>query len=104
MALRVNTEAFEAEVLQADKPVLVDFYSDSCVPCKRISPLLAAIEEEYADKVKVAKVNAPFDRPLVEQYEVQSVPTLILFQNGKETTRLRGAVKKAQLEELLHQL
>jgi thioredoxin 1 len=104
MPARVNGELFEEAVLKEAQPVLVDFYSDSCVPCKRMSPLLAELEEEYAGKVKVVKVNTPFERPLAEQYEVQSVPTLILFQNGQETARLSGAVKKAQIKEILEQI
>ena len=103
MPARITGEQFEQMVLQAEQPVLVDFYSDSCVPCKRMSPLLAEIEEEYTDKVKVVKVNAPYERPLAEQYEVQSVPTLLLFRDGKETARLRGAVKKAQIQEIIEQ-
>ena len=103
MPARITGEQFEQMVLQAEQPVLVDFYSDSCVPCKRMSPLLAEIEEEYTDKVKVVKVNAPDERPLAEQYEVQSVPTLLLFRDGKETARLRGAVKKAQIQEIIEQ-
>lgn len=104
MPARINGEQFEEAVLQASQPVLVDFYSDSCVPCKRMSPLLAEIEQEYADKIKIVKVNVPFDRPLAEQYTVQTVPTLLLFQNGAETARLHGAIKKAQIKEILEQI
>ncbi|MDD6395740.1 MAG: thioredoxin domain-containing protein, partial [Firmicutes bacterium] len=64
MAERVSLENFEAEVLQADKAVLADFYSDSCVPCKRMSPVLADIEDDYADNLKVVKININFDGEL----------------------------------------
>lgn len=101
MALKVNAENFEAEVLQSDITVLVDFYSDSCVPCKRLSPVLAEIEEQYADTLKVAKVNINFDAELVEKYEIQVAPTLIFFKNGEETARLRGAVKKSEITDLI---
>ncbi|MBQ8134731.1 MAG: thioredoxin fold domain-containing protein [Clostridia bacterium] len=101
MAVRINQESFEAEVLKAEIPVLADFYSDSCVPCKRLSPLLAEVEEENADSLKVVKININFDTGLAEQYEVQAAPTLILFKNGEEVDRLRGSVKKAEIIELI---
>jgi thioredoxin 1 len=97
MAARVGAENFAAEVLQSEKAVLADFYSDSCVPCKRMSPLLAEIEEQFADTLKVVKININFDGELAEKYEVQAAPTLIFFKNGEEVSRLRGAVKKAEI-------
>lgn len=97
MAVRVNSENFEAEVLGADKAVIADFYSDSCVPCKRLSPVLAEIEEEYGDKVKLVKININFDAELAEKYEVQTVPTLVFFKNGAEASRQSGALKKADI-------
>ena len=101
MSVRVNAESFETEVLKSDVTVLVDFYSDSCVPCKRLSPVLADVEEQYADTLKIAKVNINFDTELVEKYEIQTVPTLIFFKDGKETTRLRGTVKKSDITDIL---
>ncbi|MEE0929687.1 MAG: thioredoxin [Acutalibacteraceae bacterium] len=101
MSVRVNAESFETEVLKSDVTVLVDFYSDSCVPCKRLSPVLADVEEQYADTLKIAKVNINFDTELVEKYEIQAVPTLIFFKDGKETTRLRGTVKKSDITDIL---
>ncbi|MBP1561409.1 MAG: thioredoxin [Oscillospiraceae bacterium] len=97
MAVRVNGENFEAEVLGADKAVIADFYSDSCVPCKRLSPVLAEIEEEYGGKVKLVKININFDAELAEKYEVQTVPTLVFFKNGAEASRQSGALKKADI-------
>jgi thioredoxin 1 len=97
MAVRVNAENFRDEVLGAEVPVLVDFYSDSCVPCKRMSPVLAEIEEEYAEKLKLVKINVSFESALAAEYEVQAAPTLVFFRNGKEQARLRGAVKKAEI-------
>ena len=89
MAARINQENFEAEVLKAELPVLADFYSDSCVPCKRLSPLLAEVEEENADSLKVVKIN-------------EAAPTLILFKNGEEIDRLIGSVKKTEIIELIN--
>ena len=104
MSVRVNAENFENEVLKSENPVLVDFYSDSCVPCKRLSPVLAEVEEQYADSLKIAKVNINFDAELAEKYDVQAAPTLILFKDGQETARLRGAVKKSDIIELIEKL
>lgn len=101
MSVRVNAQDFENEVLKSDIPVLVDFYSDSCVPCKRLSPVLADIEEQFADSLKVAKVNINFDSELAEQYEVQAAPTLVLFKGGQETARLRGSIKKDEIIQLI---
>lgn len=101
MSVRVNVQSFEGEVLKSDIPVLADFYSDSCVPCKRLSPVLADIEEQYADSLKVVKININFDTELAEKYEVLSAPTLILFKNGSESARLKGAVKKSDIIDLL---
>ncbi len=102
MAARINQENFEAEVLKAELPVLADFYSDSCVPCKRLSPLLAEVEEENAESLKVVKINVNFDTELAEKYEVQAAPTLILFKNGEEIDRLIGSVKKTEIIELIN--
>ena len=102
MALRVNEDNFESEVLESEIPVLADFYSDSCVPCKRLSPVLAEIEEELSDSLRVVKININFDSALAEKYEVLSAPTLILFKDGNEAQRLSGAVKKADILELIN--
>lgn len=100
MALRVNADGFEKEVLRADKPVLVEFYSDSCIPCKKIAATLADLEEEFEDKIYVRKVNVNYEDSLVEKYRVMSSPTVVLFNHGNEEKRLTGAVKKEALEDL----
>ena len=104
MSVRVNAESFEAEVLNSKLPVLADFYSDSCVPCKRLSPVLAEIEEQYADRINIAKININFDAELAEKYEVRAAPTLIFFKDGQETERLIGAVKKSEITEIIEKL
>ena len=91
-------------MLEAKGLALADFYSDSCVPCKRLSPVLAELEEAYGDALKVVKININFDLPLAEQYEVQAAPTLIFFQNGAEKDRRKGLVKKAELMEIIDSL
>lgn len=97
MAARVSADNFEAEVLKVGGIVLADFYSDSCVPCKRLSPVIAEIEEQFGDKAKFVKININFDAELAEKYEVQSVPTVVFFRNGEELSRLNGTVKKSDI-------
>ena len=104
MAVRVSKTDFEEKVLKEKLPVLVDFYSDSCVPCKRIAPLLSEVAAADPDGLKVVKVNINFDAELAEQYAVQAAPTLVFFQNGAEVARLRGLVKKAELTEVIDSL
>ena len=104
MAVRVSNADFEEKVLKEKLTVLVDFYSDSCVPCKRIAPLLSEVAAADPDGLKVVKVNINFDAELAEQYAVQAAPTLVFFQNGAEVARLRGLVKKAELTEVIDSL
>ena len=99
MAARISKDDFEEKVLKSRVPVIVDFYSDSCIPCKQLSPLLGDIEDDYEDRLKVFKVNVNFDAELAEQYEVMASPTLVFFKDGKETDRSRGLVKKPELSE-----
>jgi thioredoxin 1 len=103
MAERWNAENFEEKVLKETKPVLVDFYSDSCVPCKRMSPVVAELEEEFAGAAVVGKVNIAYDTELTERYEVASAPTFIIFKNGEPVERAIGAQKKADLKALIEQ-
>ena len=101
MAARVSKDNFEAEVLQAEIPVLVEFYSDSCIPCKQMSPILGDIEDDYENQLKVVKVNGNFDAELAEQYSVMVSPTILFFKGGEEVERVRGLIKKPELEEIV---
>lgn len=103
MAERINKDNFEEKVLKSSIPVLVDFYSDSCVPCKMLSPILGDLEEEREGKLAVYKVNVNYDAELVEQYGVMGAPTLILFEQGEIKDRKTGAVKKNVLTEWIDQ-
>ena len=97
MAERIHAGDFDSKVLADGTFALVDFYSDSCVPCKRMSPVLAELEESYAGKLYVGKVNIAYEPELVEKYEV----TLVFFKDGKEIQRLTGVQKKADLEKFI---
>lgn len=103
MAERLNSENFESKALSQGAFALIDFYSDSCVPCKRMSPLLAELEESYAGRVFVGKVNIAYETELVEKYEITSVPTLLFFKDGVEIERLTGVQKKADLEKIIEE-
>lgn len=101
--LSVTNENFQAEILNSEKPVLLEFYSDSCVPCKRMSPVLAELEEEYTE-LKVAKLNINFGAETAQKYDVMSSPTFLFFKNGEEVNRLRGIQKKAELENIINEV
>ena len=91
MAARVTANEFEEKVLKESKPVVVDFYSDSCIACKKLSPVLGDLEDNYEDKVLVYKLNTGFDGELAADYGVMSNPTLILFKDGEVVDKKVGA-------------
>ena len=101
MATRIYTDDFESKVLESDVPVVVDFYSDSCITCKKLAPTLCDIEEEYEGKLIVFKVNTNYDTRLVEEYEIKANPTLILFKEGKAVGKQVGPREYDELVEWL---
>lgn len=84
MAERIHAGDFDSKVLADGTFALVDFYSDSCVPCKRMSPVLAELEESYAGKLYIGKVNIAYEPELIEKYEVSSAPTLVFLKTEKK--------------------
>ena len=101
MADRIEEADFEEKVKKAEGLILIDFYSDSCIPCKRLAPVLGEIEEEYVGKVLIYKVNVGYEEKLAEKYQIMSSPTLILFKNGEILDRKSGIQKKPVLAEWL---
>lgn len=99
--LTLTDSNFEAEVLQAGTPVLVDFWATWCAPCKAIAPVIDAIADEYDGKIKVGKVNVDDNPGTPGKYGVRGIPTVILFKDGKVVDQVVGAVPKTQLEALL---
>lgn len=97
----LTSENFENEVLKSDKPVLVDFWASWCGPCQMIAPVVAEIAEEYAGKVKVGKVNVDEQPGLAAAFHIESIPTLLVFRNGKVTGILVGYNPKSEIEKLL---
>lgn len=94
----VTDASFSDDVLNSDKPVLVDFWADWCGPCKMIAPALEEISEELADKVTIAKVDIMENTDIASQFGVQSIPLMILFKDGKPVAQKLGAAPKSQLK------
>lgn len=86
----VNSDNFEKEVLRSDKPVVVDFYADWCGPCKMAGPILDKLADEFKGKIKVVKINIDESQELAQKYQVMSIPTVIVFNKGKERERKIG--------------
>jgi thioredoxin 1 len=95
--LQVTDDTFEEEVLNSPEPVLVDYWANWCAPCKMIAPLLEEIAEEYAGKIKVAKLDIDQNRAVTERFKVRGIPTLMLFKGGEPEATKVGAVSKSQL-------
>lgn len=96
----ITDDIFESEVLQSDIPVLADFWAEWCVPCRMLSPVVDQIADEYAGKIKVAKLNVDECPETAQKYNIQSIPTLILFHNGEVVSRNIGVLPKQNIEEM----
>ena len=99
--IHVSDDSFEQEVLQCEMPVLIDYWAECCGPCKMIAPVLDEVASEYADKVRVAKLNIDENPATPPKYGIRGIPTLMLFKNGEVEATKVGAVSKAQLTAFL---
>ena len=101
MEIELTNENFDAEVLQSELPVLVDFWATWCGPCKMLAPTVAEIAEEYADRVKVGKVNVDNAPELAARYGITSIPVLLLFRKGEVAKTSVGFVPKSDVVAML---
>ena len=99
----VTDDSFESEVLKSAQPVLVDYWAEWCGPCKMIAPILDEIADQYAGKVKVAKLNIDENPATPPRYGIRGIPTLMLFKNGNVEATKVGALSKSQLTAFLDQ-
>jgi len=99
--VKVTDDTFAAEVTNSNIPVVVDFWAEWCGPCKQISPILSELAEEYKEKILIAKVNIDENPEVPSNYGIMSIPTLILFKNGKSVSSQIGLVEKSSLAKWL---
>lgn len=99
--IKITVANFENEVMNSDKPVLLDFYADWCGPCKMLSPVLHEIAEEKADVLKIGKVNVDEQMELAQRFQVSSIPMLVLFKNGKAVAKSVGYHSKKEITAMV---
>jgi thioredoxin 1 len=99
-----NDSNFETEVLQSEQPVLVDFWAEWCVPCRMLAPTIDKIADAYAGKVKVGKVDTDSNREVAMKYQINAIPTVILFQGGRVAQKFVGMKQEKEFKEALDSL
>ncbi len=102
--ITVTSDTFHADVLHSDIPVLVDIWAPWCGPCRVISPIVEDLAQEFAGRAKVAKLNSDDNADIANQYQVQAIPTLLIFENGQLVDRIVGLASKASLASRLNQI
>jgi thioredoxin 1 len=102
--VEIDDKGFDADVLQSEKPVMVDFWAPWCGPCKAIGPVIEELAAGFGDKIKFAKCNVDDNPVTPSKFGITAIPTLIFFKQGKEVEKITGMVAKSKLEEALNKL
>ncbi len=104
MTMEITDSSFQAEVTNSTMPVLVDFWAPWCGPCKMVAPVLDELSQEYAGKLKIVKLNVDQNQQVAAQFGISSIPTLIVFKNGKEAGKTVGFQSKDALKKMINGL
>ncbi len=102
MEIKLTKDNFDSEVINSDIPVLVDFWASWCGPCRMIAPVIEGIAEKYDGKIKVGKVNVDEEPEISLEYNISSIPTVMIFKNGEETAKSIGYSDEAEIERLVN--
>ena len=102
MIVNVNSDQFEEEAIQANELVIADFYSESCIPCKMLTPILYELDAQYEGKIKIVRIKAGTEFELAQRYEIHSTPTVLFFRQGRELESFTGYRDKDSMQEIIN--